>query len=72
MFVDLKKKNLLLINIEGMSIYYDGVLMGETDRKIPETHESGSGQMVIGRRYYDDSDEKFVSMEIDELTLWNN
>ena len=55
-----------------MSVYYDGELMGETNsKKSGLTISFGSGRMAIGRRYFD-SDEKYATMEIDELTLWNN
>lgn len=64
---------LSVVIIEGLSIYYDGELMGETNSGAEAmfTYPSGSGQMVIGRTY-SDSDEKYVTMEIDELTLRNN
>ena len=32
---------------------------------------SGSGQMVIGRHYVD-LDSGYATVEVDELTLWNN
>ena len=53
-----------------VDVYYDG------ERKVTVSRSgaiepSGSGHMVIGRRFID-AFNGYATVEIDELTLWNN
>ena len=57
----------------GLSVYYDGELMGNTKTSIGSLYDGvpSSGKMAIGKEEYD-VDDKYATMVIDELTLWNN
>ena len=55
---------------EGISVYADGILANQTTTKESGDYPSGSGRMVIGRRNVD-VDDKYASVTVDELLLWN-
>ena len=55
---------------KNVDVYYDG------ERKVTVSpsgaiEPSGSGRIVIGRRFID-AFSGYATVEIDELTLWNN
>ena len=52
-------------------IYHNGTLVGsdETGNTI-NGRESGNGRMVIGQQFTN-TDEKYVSMHLDEVMMWN-
>ena len=52
-------------------IYYNGEEVGKGFKYIWQLRISGSGHIVIGRGA-NDFDGLYSTMEIDELTLWNN
>ena len=55
-----------------MVVYYDRVRVGDIiGNWSPTINPPGSGPLVIGRRY-NDFDGLYSTMEVDELTLWNN
>ena len=59
-------------NDYNMEVYYDAEAVG-TMHTIADTQPSNasSGNMTVGRLEYD-SDGNYATLEIDELTLWNN
>ena len=56
-----------------MSLYYDGELMDNSKTTTISNSKAvaSSGKMVIGREEYG-IDDNYVTMDTDELTLWNN
>ena len=55
-----------------MEVYYDGELSGKTDTaQNNPLSSSSSGNMSLGRLEYD-YDGNYASLEIDEITLWDN
>ena len=59
-------------NSEGIRIFYDGVEVASDTTNITTTHSAGDGRIVVGRGYTD-NDERYSSVQIDELiffSLW--
>ena len=54
-----------------MDAYYNGEQKSGVTTFPLNSGTSGSGQMVFGRKNVD-FDSRYATMEIDELTLWNN
>ena len=55
-----------------LQVYYDGEEVGvEGSSPFSSAMPSGSSHVVLGRPYYS-LDSLYSSVEVDELTLWNN
>ena len=57
-------------NGEGIHIYYDGVEAGSDTSKFAASYGIGDSRIVIGR-LYTDRDERYASVELDELMFFN-
>ena len=55
---------------EGIRIYYDGVEVASNTIKSAQSLSAGDGRIVVGR-FYPDKDERYTSMQIDELIFFN-
>ena len=55
---------------QGITVYTDGAVQGSGTSKYTQTEQPADGRVVIGR-YYTDNDERYASVLVDELTLWN-
>ena len=56
----------------GASVYYDGTLMDTDTSGFGSSLKTvSSGQMVLGRQKCD-YDGKYATVNVDELTLWDN
>ena len=55
---------------QGFNIYTDGALLGNGTNKVTLSYTPGDGRLVIGR-LFTDRDDAYVSVEVDELTVWN-
>ena len=55
----------------GASVYYDGILMGTDTIQSWSIRTISSGKMVLGRYIYD-IDDRYATVEVDELALWDN
>ena len=61
----------LVYGNNSLLIYHNGTLVGSDETgNIITRRESGNGRMVIGRQFTD-RDEKYVSMHLDEVMMWN-
>ena len=55
---------------QGITVYIDGALQGSDTSKATRSRQPGDGRVVIGRRRTN-IDQKYESVMVDELTLWN-
>ena len=55
---------------QGITVYTDGSLQGNDTSKYTRSWAAGDGRLVIGR-WYTDRDQRYASVAVDELTLWN-
>ena len=61
----------LVYRNDSLLIYHNGTLVeSDETREIRDDKESGNGRMVIGRQFVN-RDEKYVSMHLDEVMMWN-
>ena len=60
-------------NGQGIRIYYNGEQVASDTRKsnLYSEHQPGNGRIVVGR-YYTNKDQRYASVEIDELVFFNN
>ena len=56
---------------QGVWIYYDGLEVAGSSVKSEASHSPSDGRFVVGR-YYTDSDQDYVTVQIDELTFFNH
>ena len=54
----------------GITIYINGVLVVSITSGTSVTHGAAVGKTVLGR-FYTDQDEKYATIKVDEVTLWN-
>ena len=55
---------------EGIKIFYDGTEVASDTTKDGGSFPAGDGRIVVGR-FFTDTDEKYTSMQVDELLLFN-
>ena len=55
---------------QGFTVYYDGRLLQSVTQKIPNTFDRGRGKLVVGRILID-KDNRYASIEVDDIILWN-
>ena len=55
---------------QGITVYTDGAVQGSGTSKGSGSRPPGDGRVVIGR-YYTNRDDRYASVAVDELTLWN-
>ena len=55
---------------EGIKIFYDGTEVVSDTTKDGGSFPAGDGRIVLGR-FFTDTDEKYTSMQVDELLLFN-
>ena len=55
---------------QGITIYTDGDLQVSVTSRVTTSYTAGDGRVVIGRARTD-LDERYASVEVDELTFWN-
>ena len=55
---------------QGFTVYYDGTLIQSVTQKIPNTLDRGNGGLVVGRMLID-KDNRYASIEVDDIILWN-
>ena len=56
---------------EGIQIYLDGEHEKDDKTMTAKTSQSGNGRVVVGR-YHTDLDEKYASVDVDELLFFNH
>lgn len=54
---------------DGLTVYQNGAEVS-TDTSPSGSYALGSNTMVIGR-FYDNKDQSYADIEVDELTFWN-
>ena len=55
---------------QGFTVYHDGTLFQSVTQKIPNTFDRGRGGLVVGRMLID-KDNRYASIEVDDIILWN-
>ena len=55
---------------EGISVYYDGREVASDTTKAGGPYSAGDGRIVVGR-YYTDRDERYSTVQVDELIFFN-
>ena len=54
----------------GINIYINGALAGSDNTASDVSHVVASRKTVVGR-FYTDLDEKYATIKVDEVTMWN-
>ena len=54
----------------GINIYINGALAGSDNTASDVSHVAASRKTVLGR-FYTDLDEKYATIKVDEVTMWN-
>ena len=57
-------------NGEGAEVYFNAVHNGRDDSKVSKTFSPGDGRVVVGRQRTD-GDERYASVDVDELLFFN-
>ena len=55
---------------DGIRVFYDGTLVTSDDTADAKSFQSGSGRIIAGRDR-DDLDDLYASVNVDELTMFN-
>ena len=58
------------MNGQGLEVFHDGALVQVQLRRLNYDGTPGNGRLVIGKQYVDE-DDKYVSMDLDELVFFN-
>ena len=57
-------------NGQGLVVYVNGTREGRDKTMYGGANQPGNGELIIGRKYTD-WDDKYASVAVDEMTLWN-
>ena len=57
---------------QGITLYHNGMMVGNvTSKDSMEQFLPGQGRMVIGKLTTNNNNNKYASVEVDDLTMWN-